>query len=781
MLAWALSVTPFLAGRNRTCGNGTRDGLGVSEAHAVLIYGLVATAFLWPTLSISDGVPSPSAGLYAHAPWQAMTDAPDPSAGNSALPDVTYQIQPWLLLLKDQLRSGELPLWNPYSFLGQPFWANGQSAPLFPLHLLFAALPTAWGFLLLPWLRLLIGALGTRRLALALGLQPGGALLAGVVFPLSGMVTGYLLFPMANALVVVPWVLWATERLASRTGSWRPLTVCVALLALGGHPGTLSHCLLLSAVYLLVRGIPWSRLGLWLVGWTAGGGLAMVHLLPVALYLPDTARWGDPEGPAPGPGPPWPKVLAMSLRILQPWVYGRVEDGTWHGSFYEPGSRVFVGLLTLVLALVALQSLWTRRESWIQRGGDRRLLAVSVVLAFSAFVAYRGPFLLDAVESLPIVGRALHHRLFFGVDLCLALLAGAGLDRLTVFRAQGRARIQRAAALLAVGFGLLVAVVSRISGNGFGDVFMAQLPWLIWLTVAVALLHWLHLARRQTTAPTLLLLPVLLVAAELTVAHAPSAPGLSASHLYPQAPAVEFLQVQPGNVAAVGSTLRPGVSMVYGLRDLRGDDPARPRRFDQQYQQVGSTRTPFFHPVNDWSHSWLDEVGIRWVMAPPGAPPKEPAWRLAYDGADARVFERPTARPEAWLVGSEAEPAVARTANSRVRVEGLDGTGSRVVVSQAWAPGWSARIGDRTIEAVAHDDFLLAVDVPEDIEPGESGERGEAVEFVYRPPGLVVGAWISLLALAVVAWPLFAGMNPRSGTIRIQGAASRDPESSPAV
>jgi hypothetical protein len=307
---------------------------------------------------------------------------------------------------------------------------------------------------------------------------------------------------------------------------------------------------------------------------------------------------------------------------------------------------------------------------------------------------------------------------------------------------------------------------------------MAQLGWLIWLTVAIALLHWLRVALGQTTAATLWLLPVLLVAAELTVAHATSAPGLSAPDLYPSTPAIEFLQEQPGNVAAFGHALRPGTSMVYGLHDLRGDDPARPRWFDQQYEEVGSTRTPFFHPVEDWCHPWLDEAGVRWVMTPPNASPPDESWRLAFDGSDARIFERPNARPEAWLVDSTTRLNLVRPANSRVRVEGLgtgDPLGRRVVVSQAWAPGWSAQLGDQRLDAIAHDDFFLAADLPADI------EREDSVEFIYRPPGLVSGAWVSLLALVALAWPLVPGLKRHSGTTRTLDEASRGVESTPVV
>ncbi|MDA8019843.1 MAG: DUF3367 domain-containing protein [Thermoanaerobaculia bacterium] len=744
-VALALLLVLFSAATSRE--RSTRQ-TSATEAAAVVFYGLIATIFLWPALSIPDGIPSPSACLFVHAPWQHTDDGSDPSTGNCALPDVTYQIQPWLLLLKNQLRAGELPLWNPYSFLGQPFWSNGQSAPLFPLHLLFTALPTMWGFLLLPWLRILIGALGTRRLALALGIGPGGALLAGVVFPLSGMITGYLLFPMANALVLVPWVLWATERLVAERTPFRTLAACVALMALGGHPGTLSHCLLLSVVYLAVRvpwrDRPWQRLGAWLGGWMTGGALAMVHLLPVAQYLPQTVRWGDPDGPPPGPGPPWTQVLAMAFRLFQPWVYGRAETGTWHGSFFEPGSRVYVGLLTLLLVGVALQAIWAARSSG-SRTTDRRLLAVVTVLAFSAFVAYRTPVLLDAVESLPVVGRALHHRLLFGVELGLALLAGFGLDRLASGPAQ---RVWLSLSGVVAGFALLVTYLATV--RPVGEVLLEQLPWLAWLVVAGASL-WLIRALSRRSAP-LLLLPVLLVAGELTLAHAPSVPGLSVSKLYPTTGATEFLLGRPGQVAGVGQTLRPGASVVYGLRDLRGDDPARPRRFDGMYRYLGSVRTPFFHPVRDWKHPWLDACGVRWVVTPPagarGSGPRDSAWRLAYDGPDAQVYERSSAHPAAWQTSSDANLVVSRSSNSRVRVEGLDPTSpGRVVVTQAWAPGWRARIGDRLLDTVAHDDFLLAVDLP---------TTGGSVDFVYRPPGLLPGLGISLLALTVLLLPSVA-------------------------
>ncbi|HUO86608.1 MAG TPA: hypothetical protein VM617_04395, partial [Thermoanaerobaculia bacterium] len=168
--------------------------------------GLAAMALLAPALAIVDGIPSPAASLADHPPWQQVAE---PAAGNPQLQDVTYQVHPWLLHLRQELRSGRLPLWNPYQSSGTPYWSNGSSAPLFPLHLLFAALPTQVGWLLLPWLRVVIGALGVWFLARHLGLSRPAAVLASLAFPLAGMPVGFLLFPMGNALALVPWVLCA--------------------------------------------------------------------------------------------------------------------------------------------------------------------------------------------------------------------------------------------------------------------------------------------------------------------------------------------------------------------------------------------------------------------------------------------------------------------------------------------------------------------------------------------------------------------------------------------
>jgi hypothetical protein len=250
------------------------------------VVGLAATLLLAPALALPDGIPSSGAWLGKHVPWQSPPGDPDPllrpEEGHPHLRDIAQQVQPWLLFTRSELRAGRLPYWNPHQFSGTPFWSNGSSAPLFPFHLLFAALPVQLGFVLLPWIRLVVGGCGAFALARRLGVARTPALAAAVAYPLSGMITAWLLFPMANAHALVPWVLWATERVASRGGrregssafrGWGALGLLGGLQLGAGHPETAVFTGLLTLVYLAVRGgglAVWTRYAL---GWLAAGAV----------------------------------------------------------------------------------------------------------------------------------------------------------------------------------------------------------------------------------------------------------------------------------------------------------------------------------------------------------------------------------------------------------------------------------------------------------------------------------------------------------------------------
>ena len=592
--------------------------------------GLAGIALLWPALRLPDGIPSPAATLAAQAPWQGIAD---PAAGNPNLRDITWQVQPWLFFLRHEMRAGRLPFWDPHQFSGSPYWSNGSGAPLFPLHLLFAALPLQLGWILLPWLRIVIGGCGAWYLARELGASRPAALLAALIFPLSGMITSFLLFPMGNTHCLVPWVLLAVERLANGRWSWPALAAAGGLQMLGGHPETPVFTALLAGVYLLARGSarPLAAWGRFVAGWAVAAAISAIQLLPLFLTLTETGKWLHSEGPTPIPAA---TVAAVLLRLILPDLFGHPAAGTWWGPFNSAATAIYAGALTLPLAAAGLAA----------ARGDRRWRAVAVMTLFALISAYYLFGMRQVLILLPLIQRGLHHYLKFGLELGLALLAAAGCDRWLA----GRGRGVLAGACLVLG---LLAVAWIWLGDDFRahGLLGTEAAWTAWIALLAGLLALsllLPAERRWTLWP---LLPALL-AIDLVAAHARTNPGLSNARLYPVTGAILFLRGWPERVAGIGDALHPDAAMVYGLYDVRGDSPVKLQRYEEVYAGIGTAHPVYFYPVRDWSSPWLDRLGVRWVvMGPREEPPPGVRWRRAYRGPDAKSTSAPERSPwRAW-------------------------------------------------------------------------------------------------------------------------------------
>lgn len=105
----------------------------------------------------------------------------------------------------DALRQGRFPLWNPDLFLGAPFFANVQTAVLYPLNLLFVWLPTPFAYSASVVLHLLLAGVAIYLFAsrsLGVSLLPG--LLAAITFVFSGFMTGQT--GHINQLTVAAWM-----------------------------------------------------------------------------------------------------------------------------------------------------------------------------------------------------------------------------------------------------------------------------------------------------------------------------------------------------------------------------------------------------------------------------------------------------------------------------------------------------------------------------------------------------------------------------------------------
>jgi len=275
------------------------------------------------------------------------------------LVDVATQFYPFRVFAGNALRNGDLPLWNAHIMMGTPFLANIQSALLYPPNLLlYGLLPAnaAWslGFVLRPVLAAWFTWLFVRRL----GASPAAAVVAGMSFAFSGFVTGWGGWPQADAVIWLPLMLWAVDRLAERVTT-RHIAVTALTLAmplLAGHPEVAFFTLLAAAAFGVFRlafdcdRTSRRRFAVGLLAAAAlGGGLMAAQILPTGEWVSRLERYHHPAAGS--------TALAVDEALSIVSRDAQVDPNS--AGLRVSGVTSYVGMLCLVAAPLAW---WGRRR-----------------------------------------------------------------------------------------------------------------------------------------------------------------------------------------------------------------------------------------------------------------------------------------------------------------------------------------------------------------------------------------------------------------------------------
>ncbi len=329
--------------------------------------------------------------------------------------DFTQQFYAFARYEASRLHSGQLPLWNPYTFAGHPFLADIQAAVFYPLSLLTMLLTSFGGFFYraLEWEALAhypLAAVFTYLLARRLTHSRIGGLTAAIVFTFSGYLTSYppLQLAILETVVWLPliWLLLETaaDRLAagarmaaSRWAVAAGLALGVALLA--GHPQSGMLVAYAGLAYGLYRFWPrpvvwrWQTwrwpLGLLGLFGVVGLDLAAVQIVPSAELLAHSTRSSLSFAEA-GRG----FTTYDLLQIIYPQVGGQFP-------------ALYIGILPL--GLIALTLLAARRDPKEPEQARREVIFLgwgrwgSISWLISSFLAGS----CSAARNAPSSGRCL--------------------------------------------------------------------------------------------------------------------------------------------------------------------------------------------------------------------------------------------------------------------------------------------------------------------------------------------------------------------------------------
>ena len=631
------------------------------------------------------------AALVALFYWRFLTPNP---ADRQSFPPGDFSAQFWAFATFEarELSAGRLPLWNPYTFAGAPFWADVQAAVFYPPSLLTFALSAPWGFSLFAleveaiahfWLAAVFMYLFLRRATRS----RGAAVVGGLTFTFSGYLTGYPSQQLAvlETVVWLPLILFFIHRAYNRwtDGPQEPAPIrpdptfqphlpslllaglVWGLALLAGHPQSALIVAYLSTAYLLFLALapaemgfstpptsqitPHTRGSLWrrlffpaLLFLLTGLALAAIQCIPAVEYTRLSVRAAGTYEKMAGGFP-----LTDLIQLLLPGLV----------SLYSP---LYLGVAGFLLAV------WVVFSRSIYR---RQVTFWAIVALVTLLISLGGNTFLYAPLYLVAPGFSIfrgQERWAVAAAFSLSVLAGYGFTHLQRVRSPkpGRAEPDAAistARLLAISrylffLALLLALLSFYGLNDTG--WRADSPFydllagaiLLAILLALAWLLWRFAARLHPALLTVLTAG--LICFDLFTAN-------WQTNLYPELP--EWHTRMPAAVAAikqdVGGSDEPfrvynefrlydNYGVPFELEDLWGASPLRPLRYDQ-----------FLAPPMPIERTW-ELLNVKYVISwreelylPSTIIYQEPA------GEDTTYVHRlDTVGPRAWLV-SQAEIA----------------------------------------------------------------------------------------------------------------------------
>ena len=705
--------------------------------------------------------------------WRVLT--PDPLDRRwFASGDFTDQFYAFRYFMAEELWSGRLPLWNPFTFSGSPFLADIQSAVYYPIGLLVILFAGKGGlpliavelevivhfFLASLFVYLFVKHLTRNRLA---------GLVSGIVYAYGSYLTSYPKLQMAilEGQTWVPLALLAVHLAGEEEGrgrtrrstAWLVLAgLALGLSALAGHAQTF-----LLATYTV--------LGYWVFTlfplWRAVKGRGKARLAAMALILPLIAL-----GLAAAQLIPSLEYMQLSTRAEI--GYNRAGGGFLFSDLLAlvlPGLRViYVGILPLILAALALV-LKRRRETvfW----GLLALLSLLLSLGRST-VLYTLFYVLAPGFNL-FQGQERAMQVF---SLAVAILAGFGtaildspMDRAVKHRYAAFYRV-----LLWGNVGAAILVMFAYWGTLFSQPDSGQVNDLLERSVLLVLLLglstlvlYLRAGRKLRNWRLGLLIVPIIVFDLFSLNMDQDLQRDRARDRFLVTPVIEFLQKQPPPFRVWHEQLLPGnYGTVWRLEDTGGISPLRLERYQAFLNALPGERARWLLNVNyvlSWEHILPDgelvdeysdpEEDIYFYQVSEPGLPAYLVYAAEVEADDAVVLQRLASSdfdprqkvllaedPGLGLAGDGAGMVriVERTSNRLVLEVDTDVDGI-LVLSEIDYPGWQATVDGHDTPILRANTILRAI-------PIQAGVH--QVEMVFRPRTVLAGFALSVLTLMVV-------------------------------
>ena len=733
--------------------------------------------------------------LHVAAPFGSN----DPySVHNAILTDVSHQIIPWNIAVRESVRAGEWPLWNRFMLAGDVLAASGQPAPYYPVTILSWLLPLTHALTFAAMMGFFGAGLGSYLFFRRMELGETASLFGAAAWMYATPVVFYLEWPLGTSIALLPLVLFGAEWLVrDAVPGAIALTVALTLLIFAGHPESIVHVVGAAAVYALVRfialngplvsrrmsrrrpaadnalvelsarapargqagsphytGTPVVRFVLaGLLAGFAALAITAIYLLPIQDALPQTVQYTFRREvfARMDRSVPWAEAGALALRTFVPFTYGRLAHDVADNmpQRYWLSDNGYAGSIVLALAIFGV----------IRSRRPVRWLFLGMAL-FGLLAGSDAPIVSELLAMLPLFRIALNERLIMLCAFGLVALAALGIEALE----PRLLTIVSLATLVLLSLAVLLSLPVMRAAELSTELIAKNAAYLLVPLLLVAVI------RKPQVIIVLLLAQRYLEIGDFW-------PTVDANINNPPLAAALPRGGEPYRVVGLGNILIPNSAAYLGLEDVRGYQAMNLTFFHETYGLWSLAPSVGPNIVQDLGAPFLSLMNVRYAFAARDAKLPD-GWRSigAEDGyqiaENSRVLPRafipkrvvcgvdalPAMTTEtdfserAWLRGdcpsTELQNGIGtvrtrRKTPARLSLEVDTDAPSWVVVTESAWRGWRAvdRQGRRLQLRRANHAFL-AFEVP-------AGRTG--VDLFYRPRSFVIGAIVSAVAAAAFA------------------------------
>lgn len=380
---------------------------------------------------------------------------------NPKLSDAVSIFYPLKELAVNNIKSGELPLWNPYMFGGYPLFANVQLGLLFPTMAFYIfPMPIGWTLQTLsqPFLAGVLMYLLLRHLKL----DPLSSVFGGIAYGFGGYMILWMQWntQATTALMLPGLILFEDKYLQSRKVIWGvlfSLFICFQIFA--GYLPVLPPTYLCLGIWYIFRSRNYFKdlsLGFFAI---LGFGLSAVFTVPVAELILNSQRGVETLGgqnPFTHPG--------NLITLFAPDFFGNDATGNFWGIGDHMDFTLYTGVTTLVLAIIGVKEFFKKSE----------VKFAVIVFALAIFFSIQNPFSEFLYNNGVWGGTSITmNRINFLINFALAMLGAFGLSAL--IKQDFKFSLTPAIWIFAGAIGILAGLYfSRLHLNSW--IFIAEYP-----------------------------------------------------------------------------------------------------------------------------------------------------------------------------------------------------------------------------------------------------------------------------------------------------------------